>query len=62
MPPPLAYVTTWQNQTRNAFIHPVCETRKRSVRGFIHLIRIARQCRCEDECCSSELQRVRDVI
>ncbi len=29
---------------------------------FLHTIRIARQCRCQAECCSGEEQCVRDVI
>jgi len=29
---------------------------------FLHAIRIARQCRCQDECCSGVEQCVKDVI
>ena len=29
---------------------------------FLRAIRIGRQCRCQDECCSGEEQRVGDVI
>ena len=35
---------------------------KRWTLRLLHAIRIARQCRCQDECCSGVEQGVRDVI